>query len=190
MQLFLFLFVQLCQISFKFKSGGGKLNSIQMIDKKKVIVFVVAFVVVDLVIVIALSKIFMHKDMDTPMDVTMTEPLLEQAQQDPQIELSDEDTTEAIYDVYGLLIIGNFKLGKDLEFNFGSDGSYSGFFDNDNRFVEGYTYQLDNNAGQILVHIYNEDKSRIVTYVMTLSEDTGNIILELPETGNRLELKY
>lgn len=169
------------------------MDSLQMVDKKKVIdfkkviAFVVGFVMVDLVIAIALSKMFLHEDIGTPMEVSVPEPAVEQAQ---QAEFTDEDTTEAIYDIYGILIVGNFKLGKDLEFNFGSDGSYSGFFDNENRFVEGYTYQLENNAGQTLVHIYNEDKSRIVTYVMTLSEETGNIILELPGTGKQLELKY
>lgn len=163
------------------------MDSLQMVDKKKVIVFVVGFIMVDLVIVIALSKMFLHENIGIPIDVSVPESVVEQAQ---QTEFTDEDTTEAIYDIYEILIVGNFKLGKDLEFNFDSAGSYSGFFDNENRFVEGYTYQLEKNDGQTLVHIYNEDKSRIVTYVMTLSEETGNIILELPGTGKQLELKY
>lgn len=163
------------------------MDSLRMTGKKKVIVFVVGFVVVDFVIVIALSKIFLHKDMNTPLDVSLPEPVMGQAQ---QTEFTDEDTTEAIYDIYRLLIVGDFKPGKDLEFHFDSDGSYSGFFDSADRFVEGYTYQLENNAGQMLVHIYNEDKSKIVTYIMTLSEDTGNIILEIPGTGDQIELKY
>lgn len=172
------------------------MDSLQMVDKKKVIdfkkviVFVVGFIMVDLVIVIALSKMFLHEDFGTPFDDSVPEPVLGQIQQEEFAEFTDEETMEAIYDIYGILIVGNFKLGKDLEFNFGSDGSYSGFFDNENRFVKGYTYQFENNAGQTLVHIYNEDKSRIVTYVMTLSEETGNIILELPGTGKQLELKY
>lgn len=167
--------------------GGVELGSFKMIDKKKIIAFVVAFVVVDFVIVIALSKIFLRQGQEKSIDVPVSETVAEQIQ---QTGFTDEDTTEAIYDIYELLIVGNFKLDNDLEFNFGSDGSYNGFFDNENRFVEGYSYRLENNAGQIQVHIYNEDKSRMVTYIMTLSENTGNIILELPETGDQLELKY
>lgn len=165
------------------------MNLLRMLDKKKekVIAVVIAFLVVDLVVVIALSKIFLRQGKDESLDASAFKPAVEQMQ---QTGFTDEGTTEAIYDIYALLIVGNFKLGNDLEFNFGDDGSYNGFFDNDHRFVEGYSYQLENNAGQIQVHIYNEDKSKIVTYIMTLSEETGNIILELPETGDQLELKY
>lgn len=135
-------------------------------------------------------KFFLRQGKDESLDASASKPAVEQMQ---QTGFTDEGTTEAIYDIYALLIVGNFKLGNDLEFNFGADGSYNGFFDNDHRFAfaeEGYSYQLENNAGQIQVHIYNEDKSKIVTYIMTLSEETGNIILELPETGDQLELKY
>lgn len=160
---------------------------LRTIDKKKMAAFIVAFLAFDFVIVVAVSKIFLHEETEAPMDITIPETFMEQAQ---QAEFTEEDAAEAIYDIYGILLVGDFNLGNNIEFHFSSDGSYSGFFDNDNRYVEGYTYQLENDAGQTLVHIYNEDKSRIVTYIMTLSEDTGNILLELPGTEDQLELKY
>ena len=163
------------------------MNLLRTIDKKKVAVFVVAFLVFDFVTVFGISKIFLHEETESSMDVSIPETVMEQAQ---QAEFTEVDTTEAIYDIYGILLVGDFRLGNDIEFHFRSDGSYSGFFDNGNRYVEGYNYQLENDAGQILVHIYSEDKSRVVTYIMTLSEETGNILLELPETGEQLELQY
>lgn len=167
------------------------MTSSQTIDKKKLAVIIVSILIIDFVVAFAISKIFLHNDILTDFSTlgSADEQVEDLSGMEAVADISRVETTEAIYGIYELLIIGNYKLDEDIAFNFGSDGSYSGFFDSDNRSVEGCSYELENSEGQTLVHIYNENKSRIVTYIMTLSED-GNIILELPETGDRLELKY
>ena len=69
------------------------MNLLRTIDKKKVAVFVVAFLVFDFVIVFGISKIFLHEETESSMDVSIPETVMEQAQ---QAEFTEVDTTEAI----------------------------------------------------------------------------------------------
>ena len=112
-----------------------------------------------------------------------------------EIETSETSVDSRINDsmvyLYQSLFSGwSFKLNEETVFSFGKDGNYSGFFDNAHKSVVGYSYEItsDPETGDYLLNIYNEDKSSVVSYVLTLDEVSNDIMLTYPGAENALVL--
>lgn len=93
--------------------------------------------------------------------------------------------------VYSSLLSGwTFQPADDVLFTFGTDGTYSGFFDAENRNVEGYTYEITlNDSDQYVLNIYNEDKNKVVSYILSLDDD-GNIVLNYKDSTDGFVLSF
>lgn len=93
--------------------------------------------------------------------------------------------------IYSSLLSGwSFQPEDGITFIFGTDGSYSGFFDSDNMEVEGYTYEITlNETDQYVLNIYNSDKSKVVTYNLSLN-DEGNIVLNYKDSTEGFVLSF
>lgn len=93
--------------------------------------------------------------------------------------------------VYSSLLSGwTFQPADDVSFTFGTDGTYSGFFDADNTNVEGYSYEITlNDSGQYVLNIFNEDKSKVVSYIVSLDDD-GNIVLNYKDSVDGFVLSF
>ncbi|MBE6035578.1 MAG: hypothetical protein E7222_12910 [Clostridiales bacterium] len=152
---------------------------LKLTDKKKIVIFLVVIIVLDFIVAFTVARILTKKNQNTATVPDASE----------SVDISKVDTSSELYEIYSLLLVGHFKLNKDITFNFEEDGTYSGFFDSDNRNVKDYTYTLTQEEGQIIVTIFNEDKSRKVSYIMNLT-DEGTIVLALPDSDDKLELKY
>ena len=73
----------------------------------------------------------------------------------------DEKLNDSMCDVYMSLLKGHtFNVGEGVAFQFDENGSFSGFFDSENRNVSGYHYIVSTDDGiNYRLNIYNEDES-------------------------------
>jgi hypothetical protein len=102
-----------------------------------------------------------------------------------------EDADATMTGIYATLLQGSdFELMGNIEFHFGYNSEFSGYFDVDNKSVEAYTYNVfmdeDNN---FWLRIENDDKSKYVEYLMEFDQN-GNIILTYPSTNQKFVLEY
>ena len=68
-------------------------------------------------------------------------------------------------------IVGCYKYG-DYVFNFKYLGGYEGFFDAEDEYVTGYSYDIVMQNDTFVITIYNQDKTSFVTYnIMSLNDD-------------------
>jgi hypothetical protein len=84
-----------------------------------------------------------------------------------------------------LLKGSHFDLKDDIHLYFDENGEYSGFFDSDNRDVNGYLYCTVLNNGKVYLRIFNDDKSKVVQYEISFDED-DNIVLKHPDTKTEI----
>ena len=90
-------------------------------------------------------------------------------------------------EIFKDLIIGRYKISEKIEFNFGLNGVYSGFFDNSNKNVSGYRYDIIVINEVPLLNIYNKEKTAMVSYELILS-GTSDIIIYYPKTELKIKL--
>ena len=70
-----------------------------------------------------------------------------------------------ILSIFKKKIVGNWHVSQNMIFNFGDNGSYSGFFDNKLNNVREYTYQCTTNKeGNQVLYIYNKEKTSYIMY--------------------------
>ncbi len=149
-----------------------------LFNNRKFLVSVIGF---NLILIIALVLyvldaffgISMFSKKDEPTDDIVIEE---------QAELSD--TYTYLVEDY------QFELDDGSVFSFGLNGQYEGFFDSGNKNVTGYTYQFVKKDGIDYLEIYNEDKSRSVSYEFNLLEDGSGFLLCQPQTNTRILLTY
>lgn len=117
---------------------------------------------------------------------------------DAEEPMSEEiDVEELIYeadtsmlDIYSALIRGtDFELGDGIEFHFGFNGEYAGYFDVDNTSMENCTYEVTIKDNAYVLFIYNENKNKYAEYQMSF-DSNGNIILTYPGMDQSLLLEY
>ena len=91
------------------------------------------------------------------------------------------DADESMLNVYKVLIQGTiFEPADGVKFNFGSDGTFSGYFDSENSNVDSYSYEVAVNESNIIcLNIYSPDKNKSVQYEMSF-DSNGNIVLTNP----------
>lgn len=106
----------------------------------------------------------------------------------PSVEYTESDSD--LVDIYVSLLEGcDFDLGDDIHFVFGTDGSYSGFFDSKNLEVSDYVYRVLAEDDKLKLNIYNKEETKMVSYYMSFDKK-GNIILKCPDMKNSLKLKF
>lgn len=81
-----------------------------------------------------------------------------------------------------------FRSIDNIVFSFGSDGSYSGFFDSSNLNVSDYWFDLSSEDQDHFLNIYNSDYSIVVSYLIFINTK-GNIELYYLQGNITLELK-
>ena len=97
---------------------------------------------------------------------------------------------ETMPDIYTALIAGsNFDCGNGIEFHFGFENDFSGFFDTENANVEGYYYEVLSEGKSVKLRILNTDKTKYVEYDMEFNSD-GNILLTYPGMEQSILLAY
>lgn len=82
----------------------------------------------------------------------------------------------AILEMLSDFVVGTYKVGNKMFYNFGLNGFYSGFFDSAHQNVTGYLYEIKVKDGEAVLHIYNEDKSSVVSYQLFMQGTTKLIL--------------
>lgn len=93
--------------------------------------------------------------------------------------------------IYKALLAGSdFDCGNGMEFHFGFNGEFSGFFDANEKSVTGYTYEvLSENGKDFTLKIVSSDGKKYVEYGLKLNSD-GNILLTYPGSDTSILLSY
>jgi len=97
----------------------------------------------------------------------------------------DNDGTSRIR---GALEGYSFYVNNVMVFNFKTGGLYSGFFDNKNTSVSGYSYELTVYYDKYLLNIYNPDRSQAVSYTISI-DSTNNLYLYYEGADALMKLK-
>jgi hypothetical protein len=96
--------------------------------------------------------------------------------------------------IYSILIGGTSGDIGEYHMSFGTDGSFDGFYDNDNCNISGYTYEilkaLDDDGSDVVanVNIYNSDSTSYVQYKLKFDENS-NLMLYYPGSDLFVELQ-
>ena len=90
--------------------------------------------------------------------------------------------------IFSEKIIGKYKINDFMEYKFGMNGIYSGFFDDNHTNVSGYCYEIVVFEDEAKLNIYNAEKDKIVTYELLLIDDTS-IALYYPSANLKIILK-
>jgi hypothetical protein len=108
-----------------------------------------------------------------------------------QVEELVKEADASMPGIYAALLQGSdFELSEGVEFHFGFNGAYSGFFDADNQYVESYTYSVySDDSNVIWLKIENPDNSKYVEYQMSFDKD-GNILLNYQGMEQGILLEY
>lgn len=121
---------------------------------------------------------------------------------DPESAMADAE--DKMMNTYSILLGGcTAKLSDDKVMYFGVDGSFEGFFDDENPDVSGYTFEavsLDEGESDYVanVNIYNKDKTSYVQYKLYFgtsendnAEDTeSSMCLFYPKTEQVIALEF
>lgn len=101
----------------------------------------------------------------------------------------DESISASLVTLYQDLLSGDYVY-EDLTFHFGHNGSYAGFFDDANRNVLDYSYEVIGDGENTLLNIYNENGTEMVSYYLVFSDDYEEITLIYTEDASlKLHLK-
>lgn len=55
---------------------------------------------------------------------------------------NEDDPSESFISIYSTILPGKYVENEEVSFEFGRDGSYSGYFNKEHKYVEGYTYEI------------------------------------------------
>ncbi len=112
----------------------------------------------------------------------------ETASKNETVEYTESDSD--LINIYSSLLEGcDFNLGKNIHFVFGTNGSYSGFFDTKEVKVSDYLYKVLVDDDNIKLHIYNKEETKMISYYMAFDKN-GNILLKRPNTKKAIKLKF
>lgn len=120
----------------------------------------------------------------------------EQAEQEklvsgnPQITIKEdyEGTMDESYvEFLNVLLIGNYYVSDAMWFDFEPDGVFNGFFDNDSTNMSNGFYEVVMIGEVPTLHIYNEDRTEMVSYTLMLNQQ--DVILRYEPANISLELK-
>ena len=153
----------------------------ELLDSKK---FNITVTIVNAVLIVGLVGylLFLH------FSASATGSAQQIADVDVQEVLKEADAS--MPGVYTALIAGSdFDLGKGMEFHFGMDGTYAGYFDADNTSVKDYTYEVSAGEESYKLTIYSADKAKYVEYQMSFDKD-GHVVLTYPGMDKSLVLEY
>lgn len=113
------------------------------------------------------------EEMDSTEEMTEMEETTEKSDEKPEY---DETIGSSLSTLYNDLLSGDYEY-DGLEFHFGNDGKYSGFFDDSNPNVTDYTYEITTDAENTVLNIYNDDDTAMVSYYLVFSDDYEEVTL-------------
>ena len=85
-------------------------------------------------------------------------------------------------------LAGAYISKSGYTFYFGPNGYYSGFFDSQNKDVDGGTYEMKENENGIEIKIISPDGQRMVTYLMHMNGPSDYTLIYEP-TGFEMRLE-
>jgi hypothetical protein len=98
------------------------------------------------------------------------------------------DRDSSMEQIFYSVIIGDYVINENMEYNFGVDGTFSGFFDDKNRSVKGYTYEIFVVNEEAYINIYNDEKTAKVSYELILLGES-KLALYYPAADLKIVLK-
>jgi hypothetical protein len=100
----------------------------------------------------------------------------------------DGERDSSMEQIFYSMIAGDYVINENVEYNFGKDGIFSGFFDDANMSVKGYSYEIFVVNENAVVNIYNHEKTVMVSYELILSGKAA-LALYYPAADLKIELK-
>lgn len=133
-----------------------------MITKRQFFTTIIIILFVNVVFIAGIITFFKQHYNKTPEDVAavdetydIAEVEVPEVEEDPIVEvdvdaLKSEKNVPANYiSIYSSLLPGSYVLDGEKSFIFGADGTYSGYFDDDHRHVEGYTFTITDDSDSL-----------------------------------------
>lgn len=167
-----------------------KLSNLKLFESKKfnfIMITVNIVVIVGLVagLIVVYANNNKNHSIDVPEGAANTEMV-----SDVDVDALVEEADKSMPGIYSALIAGSdFDCGNGIEFHFGLQNEFSGFFDAQNTNVEGYSYEVVSEGKSVKLRIYNTDKTKYVEYDMGFNSD-GNILLTYPGMEQSILLAY
>lgn len=84
-------------------------------------------------------------------------------------------------------IRGTYFIDENIMYDFGQDSSYYGFFDNENLYVQNYTYKIVMKDDHTYVYIVSPDGSQMVSYQFIVENKKKFLLYEPNELLIELE---
>ena len=172
-----------------------------MINKHNIMISIFFVSVIDLSFIIIFSILFMTKKttITSLNQKNYAATSMDNIERDDKEEISiqsnkvrkDTDKSKidkTMYSMYQSLLIGSYKTKSGIKYNFLSNGSFSGYFDDKHQQVKDYTYEIESTGGNNVVNIYNKEHSAMVSYYIMLSDDV-DIVLYYPEADLKILLE-
>lgn len=159
-------------------------------DGKKLII---AFLVLNFVLVLGLGGFVTYRLTKSPSEPdsgqTATPDVLPDKTGSSEVDALIQSADNSMANVYSLLIQGtSFDVEGGLTFNFGTEGEFSGYFDEANPNVKNYKYKvLVGNDNNYKLYIYNFDTG--VEYDMIFNPE-GDVVLTDKVNDCTYVLKY
>ena len=93
-------------------------------------------------------------------------------------DTSVTESADGMSGIYNMLINGTHAdAGNGKVFYFGTEGIYSGYFDNQRTSVSNYSYEVvENESGVDCVNIYNPEKTQYVQYTLGFDENSNLVM--------------
>lgn len=109
-------------------------------------------------------------------------------------ETAMNDAEDSMMNVYYTLLQGStVNLGNDKVMHFEVDGTFTGYFDDNNIDVSNYSYEVisEDDESQYVanVNIYNEDKTSVVQYKLCFDENS-DMQLYYPDAVQTFKLEF
>ena len=109
-------------------------------------------------------------------------------------ESAMNDAEDSMMDVYYMLLQGStVDLGNNKVLHFETDGTFNGYFDDNNTNVSNYLYEVisesDDSQYVANVNIYNEDKTSVVQYKLSFDENS-DMQLYYPDAEQTFKLEF
>lgn len=159
-------------------------------DGKKLII---AFLILNFVLVLGLGGFVTYRLTKRPSEPdsgqTATPDVLPDKKGSSEVDALIQSADNSMANVYSLLIQGtSFEVEGGLTFTFGTEGEFSGYFDEENPNVKNYKYKvLVGNDNNYKLYIYNFDTG--VEYDMIFNPE-GDVVLTDKVNNRTYVLKY
>lgn len=85
---------------------------------------------------------------------------------------------DSVARAFGDTIQGTYFVDENIMFDFGRGSSYYGFFDNENLYVQNYTYRIVMKNSIPYIYILSPDESQMVSYKFIVKNEKKSLLYE------------